>query len=157
MNGFPIQNLALSLAFPWLNLVVSAVYLLLQQFFLESAQDGLAVHITALVTIVLGGLLPIILTLALKIDTSSYFKRRLIPTVLIVFCDDLLYNRASTTMFFICVSAEFLCNVLYRILKIEDELTSARERAVLILSDPVFYFTAFVVFRAYYRWAAFYP
>lgn len=89
---------------------------------------------------VLGGVLPIVLTITLRIHTERYLWKRLAATVVALV---VIYSVAGALKFYeiflvyqlgICIAG-----ILYDVLKNQDEATIGRERAVLFLSNPLIY------------------
>lgn len=93
--------------------------------------------------LILGGIIPILLMIKLKINVGSYFKPRAIITAVCYAAFvgmEIGSIKPIHTQLVILIG---IADMLYQILHVQDELTTARERAVLILSDPVIYWTAY--------------
>lgn len=88
---------------------------------------------------------PVLLTLSRNVHTERYLKKRLIILVvayvglsfLNLISEPLLY-----TFYYLFFGVFF---VVLQVFKVQEEDTPAAERAVLMLSDPVIYWTMFQV------------
>lgn len=102
-------------------------------------------HLFCTITSLIGGVLPIILTLSLKIHTERYMLKRLICFVAFYMFRNLMMGSPMVIFAF-----ELLIGVLiiiFEVVKIQDELTTGSERAVLLLSDPVIYWLIEIIWR----------
>ncbi len=90
---------------------------------------------------VFGCAIPIILTLMRNVHTEDYFKKRLI--ILIVTYVGLSFLNLIMDQFLYTLYYLFfgVGSVLFQVFKVQGEDTPTDERAVLILSDPVIYWT----------------
>lgn len=97
-------------------------------------------NFVCLIAAVLGGVLPIILTITLKIHTERYFWKRAAATVVAVV---VIYSVAGVIniyeIFLVYQLGICIAGILYDVLKNQDEATIGRERAVLFLSNPLIY------------------
>lgn len=93
---------------------------------------------------ILGGILSISFTLFLRINTSRYFLKRLIVLGIIFVIYQVMMMTFLSVYFIATVFiAAGVAGVIYQILKIQDEDTTPKERAVLLLSDPIIYWIVF--------------
>lgn len=140
MNKFTKKELLLSLACNSLALLWAVAVFLVD--FIGGANDGalLSVRLIYPIAALIGGVLPIILTITLGIHTERYFVKRaaaiLVTGVAIQAVVNLLSIAAICLICFIGLCA---AEILYEVLKIQDEATTAGERAVLMLSNPLVY------------------
>lgn len=91
------------------------------------------------VAVIAGGILPIILTLKLKIHTERYLKGRLKVIIIayLIFC---LIAYVSTTGFQnVLYPILYFSAVIYQVLNVHDNKTSTQERVILIMSDLTLY------------------
>lgn len=90
---------------------------------------------------IFGCAIPIILTLKRNVHTEDYFKKRLI--ILVVMCAGLSFlNMIMDPFLYTLYYLIFgVGSVIFQVFKVQCEDTPAGERAVLILSDPVIYWT----------------
>lgn len=95
--------------------------------------------------LVFGCGLPVLLTLTRNIHTERYLKKRLI-IFLVTYVALSFLNLISDVflyMFYYLFFAVF--SVVFQVFKVQEEDTPPAERAVLMLSDPVIYWTIFHV------------
>lgn len=92
-------------------------------------------------SIVLGGIVPALITVIGKVDTESYLKQRGFIILVVFAAFRAMTIGAMKPIHFYLYIAIGLAAILYQILHVQDELTTHSERAVLILSDPVIYWT----------------
>lgn len=99
-----------------------------------------------------GGVLPVVLTLRLKIHTEKYLVPRLIIIVVIFVCNRFIRNLfipgGTDVSSFVLYMIFNVGAVLIQILKVHKEDTLPEERAVLIISDPILYWA--IYYLAYY-------
>lgn len=100
-------------------------------------------RLTAFVAIVFGGILPFILTLALKIHTEQYLKKRIITIVIVYVANSFIGHIGVPVVMFVFNMLVGIGAVIYQIIKVQDEDTSSGERAVFMLSDPIVYWTVY--------------
>lgn len=140
MNGYTKSEFALSITCCSLSLLWAAARFVLD--IIWDADDGIfiSVRLVYLIAVLIGGVLPIILTITLKIHTERYFVKRAAATVVAVV---VIYSVASAIgfygMFLVYQIGICLAGILYDALKNQDEATIGRERAVLFLSNPLIY------------------
>lgn len=100
-----------------------------------------------LAAVLIGGILPAVLTLRLKIHTEKYLIKRLIIIVVIFavnrFIRNLLVPGNSDGPHLILYMIFNVGAVLIQVLAVQKEDTLAGERAVLMLSDPIVYWAIY--------------
>lgn len=105
-----------------------------------------------LAKLLVGGVLPVVLTLRLKIRTDSYLLIRLIVIVVVYalnrFIENYAFPGSTTVTFFALHMIVNATALLLQILTFKKLDTSSGERAVLILSDPILWWA--VYYLAYY-------
>lgn len=141
MNGYTKSEFALSIACCSITPLWAIVRLVLDVIW--GAYDGnyLSVRLVYLIAALIGGVLPIILTITLRIHTERYFVKRVVATVVAVV---IIYSVAGPLakfywLFLVYQIGICLAGILYDVLKNQDEATIGRERAVLFLSNPLIY------------------
>lgn len=155
MKQFTKKELTLSLSCNSLALLWAAAVFLVD--LIGGANDGifLSVRLVYLMGAVIGGALPIILTVTLAIHTERYFVKRvvaiLVTGVAIQAVVGLISISAICLIYFIGLCA---AEILYEVLKIQDEATAAGERAVLMLSNPLVYWLIKYLWTAAIEFAA---
>ncbi len=58
-------------------------------------------------------------------------------------------QRGANIVVATAISTLCAAELFYQLLKVQDDWTTGGERAVLMLSDPIFYYSAFIVARLY--------
>ncbi len=141
MNGYTKSELALSIACCSLSLLWAAARFVLD--IIWDADNGIfiSVRLVYLIAAIIGGVLPIILTITLKIHTERYFVKRAAATVVAVV---IIYSVAVPLapyywLFLVYQIGICLAGILFDVFKNQDEATIGRERAVLFLSNPLIY------------------
>lgn len=118
----------------------------------ENGVSLLLPPIIGLAAALIGGVLPVVLTLRLKIHTEKYLIPRLIIIVIIFvgnrFIGNLFIPGGTNVSTFVLYMIFNIGAVLIQILKVQKEDTLPEERAVLILSDPILYWA--IIYFAYY-------
>ena len=100
-------------------------------------------RLTPFIAFFVGGFLPIILTLACKIHTEHYLKKRLILIVIVYVFNGFIGLIGVPVVMFALYMTVGIGAVIYQLLKVQDEDTSGGERAVIMLSDPIVYWTIY--------------
>ncbi len=141
MKGFSKMELAGSLAVPVLTFLWGLIYtinrLSIGAEFLGKGSSHLAYPLAML----FGGALPIFLTLKYKIHTEDYLKKRIILIIIIrVIFSFIGYVGTIMPKFFLYIVFG-VGAIIFEVFKIQEEYTTGRERAVLMLSDPIIYWT----------------
>lgn len=142
MNDFSKKELAGSLAIPILTLLYGLIFtvncLSWSADFWVKCIYGFAYPLA----IILGGALPIFLTLKYKIHTEDYLKKRLIFIIPVFIIYTLLGSSFLAIMwkFFLYILLG-IGSIIFEIFMIQDESTTGGERTVLMLSDPIIYWT----------------
>lgn len=90
--------------------------------------------------LLLGGVLPALMTALGGIHTERYFlKRAIVIAVCFVIMQYVIYQM-SVTVLSSLISFVFLgAKIVYELLKIQDDETTGGERAVMLLSDPIYW------------------
>lgn len=145
MTTLPKKNLVLSLIFPAIIFCAGMYYFLKQLPRSLLMRDDPIIHELVFAVIVLGGVLPAVLTIKLNIDTSEYLEVRLKSTALIYIADTFISQRGVNIVVAIFVSVLCAAELFYQLLEIQDDWTTGGERAVLMLSDPIFYYSAYIL------------
>lgn len=118
----------------------------------ENGVSLLMPPIIGLTAALVGGVLPVVLTLRLKIHTEKYLIPRLLIIVIILMCNRFIGNLfipgGTAVSTFVLYMVFNVGAVLIQILKVQNKDTLPSERAVLILSDPILYWA--VRYFAYY-------
>lgn len=137
MNDFSIKELAGSLAIPILTLLWGLIYTIDHLSLGVAFWENGTLRILA---IIFGGALPIFLTLKYKIHTEEYLKTRLIFIITVFF---IFFGAGFLKLmwrFFIYILVG-IGSIIFEIFKVQDESTTGKERAVVMLSDPIIYWT----------------
>ena len=90
---------------------------------------------------IMGGLLPCALTLIFSIHTENYLKERLIVIAFIYVAFSFIGKIGIPLIMFIFYMLFGIGAIIFQVLKVQDESVSNIGRAVLILSDPIVYWT----------------
>ena len=86
--------------------------------------------------IVLGGILSVILTITLKLDTQRYFFKRIAVFLIIHIIIRYFGVVAAAGWIAALLSA---VEVIFQIIVVQDEDTTSSERVVMAISDPMLY------------------
>lgn len=132
-----------SLFFPVITLLWGASYLVMDC--ISTGLSGLRIlFLFPYIASILGGILSILFTLFLGINTSRYFfKRLMVLGVNFVIYKVMMMTIVGVDFMAAVFIAAGVASVIYQILKIQDEDTTSKERAVLFLSDPIIYWIVF--------------
>lgn len=141
MKGFTKSEFALSIACSSLALLWAVARFVLDIIWETNNGNFISVRLVYPIAALIGGVLPIILTIALRIHTERYFVKRAAVTVV---APVIIYSVAGELvkyygMYLVYQIGICLAGILYDVLKNQDEATIGRERAVLFLSNPLFY------------------
>lgn len=140
-----------ALTFLW-GLLSVVIYFAWGKDLSENGVSLLLPPIIGLAAALIGGVLPVVLTLRLKIHTEKYLIPRLIIIVIIFvgnrFIGNLFIPGGTNVSTFVLYMIFNIGAVLIQILKVQKEDTLPEERAVLILSDPILYWA--IIYFAYY-------
>lgn len=152
MKNFTLPQLIKSLVMPLLTLGYGAVALVGEAFAGAEAFTGFSAVraiLTPLVMIVLGGLVPVLLTILKNIHTERYFLKRLcmwgVCFALVFLGGQLTFGIVSTLLFV----AIFGGDIVYELVKVMDEDTTKGERAVILLSDFFIWFCVDYILMAF--------
>ncbi len=141
MKDFSLKELAGSLAVP----ILTFLWGLLNVRYMSWGADFWGENLSGIaypLAMISGGALPIFLTLKYKIHTEDYLKKRLIfiIPVFIIFNVVAVSFLALMWKFFLFILLG-VGSIIFEIFKVQEEYTTNKERAVLMLSDPVIYWT----------------
>lgn len=143
MYKFDKKKLIGSLCCPILTFLWGSIRLLSDLSWGADFTGKSSFRLTSFIAIIFGGILPVILTLTREIHTERYLKKRLIVIVL-VYLVNMINNNITVPVFaFVGYMIVGVGAMMFQILKVQDEDTSGGERAVLILSDPIVYWTIY--------------
>lgn len=137
-ESFTLKELVFSLACPALTFLWGAVR------FIDDLSWGGRYWVDFLsyfAAMIIGGLLPAALTLLLGIHTEDYLKERLIVIVVIYLANCFIGMIGVPLIMFIYFMLFGVGAIIYQVLKVQDEKLSGVGRAVLIISDPIVYWT----------------
>ncbi len=141
MRDFSKKELAGSLAVPiltfWWGLTYTINRLSIGAEFLGKGSSHLAYPLA----MILGGALPVFLTLKYKIHTENYLKKRILLIIFIYVIFSLIGMIGKVMPMFIYYMLFGIGAIIFEIFRIQDESTTGSERAVLMLSDPIIYWT----------------
>lgn len=102
-------------------------------------------RISYLAAVLIGGIISAVLTLRLKIHTEYYLDKRLI-LIAVVFVFHGIVGRfmfSNAVILLIMYMAVSVVAFIVEFVKIHDVNTDWGERVILILSDPILYWTAY--------------
>lgn len=143
MRGFTKRELIGSLFCPALTILWGSVRFLVDLTCgLKFKGEG-SFRLAAIFAVIIGGILPIILTLTHSIHTEHYLKKRIITIIVVYVANGFigLFGNGVTMLALYMIIG--IGAVLFQILKIQEENTLGKERLVLILSDPIVYWTIY--------------
>lgn len=143
MNGFTRMELAMSLCCPLISFLWGVIRTFADltggaKFF----GSGL-LHISCVLAILAGGIVPTILTLKMKVHTEDYLKQRLITIAVVYVLNGCIGMIGTPVIMFALYMLVGVTAVIFQILKVQDNLNTAGERTVLIMSDPIIYWTIY--------------
>lgn len=104
-----------------------------------------AFHIFCIAATLIGGVLPIALTLSLKIHTERYMLKRFICCVGFYVFRNLMMGDPRVIFVFEMLIAVLV--IVFEIVKIQDEDTTGSERTVMMLSNPIIYWLIEIIWR----------
>lgn len=141
MNGYTKSEFALSIACSSLTLLWAVARFVLDTIWHANNGNYISVRLVYPIAVLIGGVLPIILTITLRIHTERYFVKRVAAIVVAVV---IIYSVSGPLMRFYWLFLVYqigicLAGILFDVLKNQDEATIGRERAVLFLSNPLIY------------------
>lgn len=140
MNGFNKKELAASLCCPAMSILWAVIRFLADLTGGSKFPGGGSVHIISCGSaFLIGGILPIILTLKLKIHTEEYLKERLIVIAVIYVATGFIGLIGIPIVMFVLYMLAYVGGIVYQVLEVQTHKTSGIERAVLIISDPLVY------------------
>ncbi len=102
--------------------------------------------LSCILSFFIGGVLCTILTLTLKIHTENYLKNRLITIFVVYYINSFIGLYVGVDILkFIYFMIFYIGGIIFQVLKIQTNETTNAQRAVLMLSDPLVYFTIYWV------------
>lgn len=137
------KALALSLIFPAAVFLWGAARLITDLLFAGGidAFKGIGAFRFAYFPAMPGGILAALLTVILKIDTKRYFVKRLIVVAIVCVIYQVFLSISTAPM--IMVTLAGIGGVIYQVVRVQDDDTTGGERAVLMLSDPLIYWSVY--------------
>ncbi len=145
MSNFTKKELFMSLFMPSVVLLWYGSISILKVIVLDDKLLFSPFHMFCIITFLIGGVLPIILTLSLKIHTERYMLKRLICCVFFYMFRNLMMGDPTVIFVFNLLIAVLI--IILEVVKIQDEYTTGSERTVLMLSDPVIYWLIEIIWR----------
>lgn len=141
MKYFTTFELVRSLAVPVFTAVYGIVGLL--GYITQSFEGFNYNFFFPLAMLLIGGVLPILMTLFGGVHTERYFLKRVIEIVVcFVIMQYVILQMSVTVLSFIIMTAFLGAKIVFELLKIQDDETTGRERAVMLLSDPIYWLFA---------------
>ncbi|MDE7229343.1 MAG: hypothetical protein K2N56_02580 [Oscillospiraceae bacterium] len=98
-----------------------------------------------LAAVLVGGIISAVLTLGFKIHTEYYLDKRLIVIAVVIVFHGIVsrFMFSNTVILLVMYMAVSAAALVVEFVKIHDVNTDRGERTVLILSDPIIYWTAY--------------
>lgn len=146
MNSFSGKQLVGSLFCPCLTLLWGIV-----RFFGDTITGAMhiehgSIRMTCIAAMLIGGILSVILTLAIKIHTEDYLKERLFVIAFVYVINGFIGLIGVRLIMFIFYMVFGVGAVIYQVVKVQDADTPGSARAILIISDPILYWTIYWFF-----------
>lgn len=137
-TSFTRKELIFSLTCPVLTFLWGAV-----RFINELSWGGRfwGNYLSYFAAMIIGCLLPLALTLLLGIHTENYLKKRLIVIAVTYVAFSFIGKIGVRLIMFICFMLFGIGAIIYQVLKVQDEKLSGIGRVVMIISDPIVYWT----------------
>lgn len=88
---------------------------------------------------ILGGVISILFTIILCINTNRYFLKRLAVVGIVCAIHQVIIGFSTGSIIVVLIAG--VAGVVYQVVKIQDETTTSKERTVLMLSDPLIYWS----------------
>lgn len=145
MTNFNKKQLADSLFCPILTFLWGAVRCIIPFGSIPDFSSKNVYGLSFIAAMAVGGVLCVILTLALDIHTEYYLEKRLI-LIAAVFVFHIVIARFSVSSNMFYVVSYLLVGVIAYIVmfvKIRDVNTDFGEMTILVLSDPILYWTVY--------------
>ncbi len=139
MKGFTWAELAMSLCCPLLSFLWGILRILTDLMGGADFLGGGLLHMSCVLAILTGGIVPTVLTLTMKVHTEDYLKQRLIIIAVVY----VLNGCIGMIGYFVLYVLVGVIAVIFQILKVQDNFNTAGERTVLIMSDPIIYWTIY--------------
>ncbi len=141
MRNFSKAELAGSLAIPVLTFLWGLTYTINRLSWGAEFLENGSSHLAYPIAMIFGGALPIFLTLKYKIHTEDYLKKRILLIIFIRIVFSLIGMIGKVMPMFIYYMPFGIGAIIFEVFRIQDEGTTGGERAVLMLSDPIIYWT----------------
>lgn len=146
MSDFTKKELWMSLVCPIITFIYGAFQIISdlagEVHFEEFYKGHGCFRLSYFAAILVGGLLPAALTCFGKIHTEQYLKKRLavigVTALAATVVNSLLFNAVIAMALLILFGT---AAIVYQMRNVYDDAFSNAERAVLLLSDPIVYFT----------------
>lgn len=137
------KALALSLVFPAAVFLWGAARLITDLLFAGGidAFKGIGAVRFTYVPAIPGGILAALLTMIFKIDTKRYFVKRLVVVAIVCVIHRVILSIITAPMIIITLAG--IIGVIYQVMRVQDDDTTGGERAVLMLSDPLIYWSVY--------------
>ncbi len=143
MKGFTWAELAMSLCCPLWSFLWGIIRILTDLIGGAEFLGGGLLHMSCVLAILAGGIIPAILTLKMKVHTEDYLKQRLITIAVVYVLNGCIGMIGTPIIMFTLYMLVGVAAVIFQILKVQDNFNTAGERAVLIMSDPIVYWTIY--------------
>ncbi len=143
MKGFTWAELAMSLCCPLLSFLWGILRILTDLMGGADFLGGGLLHTSCVLAILAGGIIPAILTLAMKVHTEEYLKKRLITISVVYVLNSCIGKIGIPIIMFALYMLVGVTAVIFQILKVQDNFNTACERTVMIMSDPIVYWTIY--------------
>lgn len=143
MVSFSREELIKSLVCPLITLLWGLVNAVSDVLWGAEFFGGGLFRVSYLIAFVLGGCIPIILTISIKIHTEKYLKKRLFVIIFTYVAESVIGKIGVPLLTFIFLMLFDIGAIIYQIVKVQEDETSGFERVILILSDPIVYWTIY--------------
>lgn len=149
MSGFSAKQLIMSLCCPFLCFLWGII-----RFTVDITSGARAIICSgpcSCSAVLLGGILPAVLTLSLKVHTEDYLIKRLITIAVVYIINGFIGQIGVPVVMFTLYMLFGVGAVFFQIFKVQSDENSHLESAVLIISDPIVYWTIYwFVFWIFY-------
>lgn len=143
-ENFSLRELLCSLCCPVITFLWGAVRLVNDILILGMGFTGMdTFHLTYFPAVLIGGILPAFLTIALHVHTERYLIKRLAVVVAVYVCNGFIGLIGYPVVMFVLYMLVGIGAVFFQLFKVQDEDTDNAETAVIMLSDPVVYWTIY--------------
>lgn len=143
VNNFARKDLIGSLCCPFLTLCWGIIRSIVDFSWGATFIGSGAFRLVCFPAILVGGLLCALLTIGLKIHTERYVKKRIIVIGLVLLANNCIGMIGKPLVMFSLYMLVDIGAIIYQVLKVQDEETLGKERIVMLLSDPIVYWTIY--------------